>query len=194
MKWLIFATLLIAFLIFTNGCGRITDKHLTDERLSENLDTMLGDMVSNCKDESLRNLRLLYSDDDIDTSCYYMTLNLYTKNDTVKIEAMGEYNYPIICHDSLNWGMGHFIGHFKRENVNWLLYECLYNDLPNRKIEQPCPQLVSIFHKNWKIQKNPIEHPEFFQRDISETIRDPYIFEYMIDSIGKISLLRKGRW
>lgn len=148
-------------------------------------DSILEDMINRCKRRELQ-----FSRPEVDTSIFFVSFNVFNHNDTDKVWVMGDFSNPVFLHDSAQWGMDNYLGCFKRRNTFCFFYKCV---LSSQKNVKESTRVVSFLLKDWRL-RTPYDNPEFFPKDISGTIRDPYIFEYMVDSIGSLSLLRKGHW
>lgn len=127
---------------------------------------------------------------DIDTTTFYASLNFYSKRDTDKVWVTGSFHSPFFFHDSLHLGMDHFKGVLKNKTDYYLIYECLFDNHEGYEEVGKSRVLPKLLNK-WKL-KSPLENPEYYPKDMSGTYIDPFVFEYMIDSIGNSTLLWKG--
>ena len=171
------------FIISFIGCNQ--SMHATDDRLCDapRNEVTLEDLIDCCKKHELRNIY-----PGMDTTLFFVSFNIFSQNDTNKLWVMGDFANPIFLHDCSH--MDNFLGCFKIRDTYCFFYKCLYSNLMDVR---EAPSISSFFLEDWHL-RTPSENPEFFPVDISGTIRDPYVFEYQIDSIGNYSLLRKGHW
>ena len=183
MKYLF--DLFFLFIVISFSCC-IQHEKWEDDRLciTPANDKVLEELIECSKKQVLRNVH-----PDIDTSIFFVSFNVFSQNDTDKVWVMGDFSNPIFMHDSAQWGMNNFLGYFKRRDTFCFFYKCIFSN----QIKKESPRVSSFLLKDWRLRDSS-ENPEFFPKDISGTIQDPYIFEYMIDSIGNYTLLRKGYW
>lgn len=190
MKYLApYSLMIIFFSLCFFGCTPKETKW-KDDRMCQApfMDSILEKMILDSKNRSDMNRNPEY-----DTTVYYITFNFFKINESERVWAMGSYQSPFIFHDSINFGANKFVGYFKRKNMYCFVYETLFDSLPRYCGQMKQSELSKRFIADWRL-RNPRENPNFFRKDISDLIQDPYTFEYEIDSIGNVSLIRKGHW
>lgn len=158
-----------------------------DDRLC---DTPANDIVLEELIDCSKKFDMQYIWPDMDTSIFFVSFIVFNQNDTDKVWVMGDFSNPVFLHDSVQYGMDNFLGCFKRENTYCFFYKYVFSRQTNIKESS---RVASYFLKDWRL-RTPSDNPEFYPKDISGTIRDPFIFEYMVDTLGNCTLLRKGRW
>lgn len=147
-------------------------------------DSVIEQLTSTCKKRS--DLRRDPDQNSTYYNLYYMTFVYFKSKDTTRVIVMCKYGTPFVFHD--RWGgEEYFSGYFKRNNTFCFFYNNLFH--PTSEIQQ-IDALNSIL-KGWKL-RSPSQNPEFFPQELGE--QDPYIFEYVIDSMGNYSFVRAGYW
>lgn len=190
MKPIRIITHLVSMLISWGLLGSCTNKEQTylDDRLCDHpcMDILWEIMISDCKHRSDLN-----RNPEFDTTVYYVTFNFFSMNDTNKVWVMGRYEEPFICHDKKGFNGNHYIGYFKRKNVYCYIYESLFDSLHQGKMKQS--PIINVFLRDWSVKKQ-LENSEFIPDYMGDVIQDPFMFEYMIDSLGNCTLVKKGYW
>lgn len=181
--------LFLCVLVFSfSSCSISSTKEWNDDRLVESpKDSLLKELIIKCKTYSDLN-----RNPEFDSTVYYVTFDFYVDNDTDKICTMGGYGSPIVFHDSTGFGQNNFVGYFKYEQTYCFIYQNSF-DTHSSGISDNIKKFVLTFLEDWRL-RTPSDNPEFFIKDLSGWNIDPYMFEYSIDSIGNVQLLRKGHW
>lgn len=185
MKLLFYLIIIVSLFSVFASCNRNEkDDRLVNSPFGEK---SLDEMIYICKQQSD-----LQRNPYFDTTSYYVTFVFSSINDTNIVQVMGMYEGAFVFHDSLGWNKDKFLGFFKNGKYYCLFYQNLFNKHTSTDDSYKFP-IANKFLQDWRLRK-PSENPEIFVKDISALSQDPYIFEYMVDTIGNISLIRKGHW
>ena len=181
--------LLVFCCVFLFSCN-IGNKEMQDDRLVEVPfnDSILGNLVDACQKYSDRNRNPYF-----DSIVYYVTFNFFTKNDSDKVWVMGCYGEPYVFHDISGDGKDKFIGYFKRQSVFCFFYKHLFEQSNDTSLSTNLQSYIDKSIKDWKFRREK-ENIDWFPVHWYNANIDPYMFEYSIDSIGNVQLLKKGHW
>ncbi len=157
-----------------------------DDRIMEipPQDSIIERLTSTCIKRS--DLRRDPDQDSTYYDNYFMTFVFLKSNDTTKVIVMGRYNTPFVLHDRCR-GKKNFAGFFKRNKTYCFFYNNLYQSASDNK---PIDALNSIL-KGWRL-RSPSENPDFFPLELGEI--DPFVYEYVIDSLGNYVFIKSGYW
>ncbi len=186
LNLLYFVAALIS-IVFNGSCIN-RETTYSDDRICKHpyLDCILEVMISDCKHRSDLN-----RNPEFDTTAYYVTFDFFSMNDTDKVWVMGKYEEPFIFHDKKGFNVNHYIGYFKRNNVYCYIYESTFASQFQGKMKKS--PITNVLIRDWALKNHP-ENPKFIPDCMIDLTQDPYIFEYMIDTLGNCTLLRKGHW